>query len=170
MSGNANSGRRPNPSKLKLLTGKKGRGLNAREPQPAPLASGRADYLTGAARAKWDELAVMLGRLGLLTEADRDALATLCDLWARQRAMRDFVVAHGATYEAVTTQIDTQGMPVDRTRWMRRPEADLELKYLAAWERLARSFGLLPDSRGRLRVDLGTSAKRGSLDWSKASG
>jgi len=86
-------GRKPVPRALKILRGNPGkRRIADDEPQPSTaidlavpeILAGDAD-----ARAEWERTAPMLHRLGLLTEADLDALILYCASFARwQQAER----------------------------------------------------------------------------------
>src|ERR1041384_4289249 len=92
-------GRRPTPTRLKMLTGNPGkRPLNGDEPRPdenipecppelGPVARAEWDRLHGerappgggrGARAEWDRLVGELAALRLLTNLDRAALAAYC--------------------------------------------------------------------------------------------
>jgi phage terminase small subunit len=69
-------GRKPKPTHLKVLSGNPGRRpLPESEPKPQPVAPPCPDWLPEEARAKWDELAPELERLGLLTAVDGPAFA-----------------------------------------------------------------------------------------------
>ena len=86
--GNQYSGRRPEPTKLKMLRGNPGkRKPNLNEPQPPILQDLTPPrWLTKPCKKEWRRLAPMLARLGVLTETDRDTLAAYCDAWVRWKA------------------------------------------------------------------------------------
>lgn len=70
----------PKPTALKILTGNPGkRKLNDREPMPEPRCAPPA-WLAPEALVEWKRQAPPLERLGLLTEIDGEAFATLCML------------------------------------------------------------------------------------------
>src|SRR5690349_7620654 len=79
-------GRRPKPTRLKVLTGNPGkRPLNAAELTPEPAIPDCPAELGPVARREWDRLVVELASLRLLTNLDRAALAAYCGsyaLWA----------------------------------------------------------------------------------------
>jgi len=86
--GNKNSGRRPQPTRLKVLRGNPSRRpLNAHEPQPTP-ATEAFDIppveLEGdsVATAEWVRVAPMLRVSGLVTMAERSALTAMCQKWS----------------------------------------------------------------------------------------
>jgi phage terminase small subunit len=81
--GNENSGRRPQPTALKLLRGNPGkRKPNAREPKPPAGEVAKPSGLSVRAGAAWDELAPICLAMGTLTTADVRAFATMCELQA----------------------------------------------------------------------------------------
>ena len=78
-------GCKPKPTALKLLAGVQPCRVNGAEPQgPAGIPT-PPDYVSGEGLELWGELAPMLARMGVLTLADRHALALLCDSFTRWR-------------------------------------------------------------------------------------
>src|SRR5205085_7950964 len=76
-------GRRPKPTRLKMLTGNPGkRPLNQDEPKPEASIPDCPPELSPAARQEWDRLAAELGALRMLTNLDRAALAAYCTAYA----------------------------------------------------------------------------------------
>ena len=93
-------GRPRKPTALKLLTGNPGkRALPKHEPKPRAVSGLLCpDWMPDEGRALWARLEPLLSRLGVLTEADAEALAVLCDSWAEWLAARAVVREQGATY------------------------------------------------------------------------
>jgi len=76
-------GRRPKPTRLKVLTGNPGkRPMNKHEPKPEPAVPGCLNELGPVARREWDRLASELCKLKILTALDRAALAAYCGAYA----------------------------------------------------------------------------------------
>ena len=76
-------GRRPKPTRLKVLTGNPGkRPLNPDEPKPERAIPECPAELGPVARREWDRLGKELASLGLLTNLDRAALAAYCGAYA----------------------------------------------------------------------------------------
>lgn len=76
-------GRRPKPTRVKLLTGNPGkRPMNMYESKPEPTFPDCPPELGPVARREWDRLASELGKLKLLTLLDRAALAAYCGAYA----------------------------------------------------------------------------------------
>src|SRR5438067_3785806 len=72
-------GRRPKPTRLKMLTGNPGkRPLNHDEPRPEANIPECPPELGPLARQEWDRLVGELAALRLLTNLDRAALAAYC--------------------------------------------------------------------------------------------
>ena len=81
--GYENSGRRPQPTALKMLRGNPGkRALNTQEPTPPAGAVVKPDGLSAGAGAIWVELAPICLHMGTLTPADLRPFQTLCELQA----------------------------------------------------------------------------------------
>ena len=76
-------GRRPKPTRLKMLTGNPGkRPLNDDEPRPEASIPECPPELGPVAREEWDRLVGELAALRLLTNLDRAALAAYCGAYA----------------------------------------------------------------------------------------
>ena len=83
MAGNANSGRRPQPTHLKVLRGNPGRRpLNRREPRPPAGPVEMPATLSPHAQSIWARLAPICLAMGTLTLADVGAFVALCELQA----------------------------------------------------------------------------------------
>lgn len=120
------AGRPPKPTALKLLHGNPGkRQLNENEPKP-PLGAQPPAWLKAdlVLLQEWNRHAPRLAKLGLLTEIDDDALATLCVLEVKFREM----LAAGAAGSAL---------------------ASLSKELRALWSR----FGMTPADRARVKVE-----------------
>ena len=79
-------GRKPTPTRLKIITGNPGkRALNYDEPRPDVEIPECPPELSPAAQREWQRLVGDLAALRLLTNLDRAALAAYCGsyaLWA----------------------------------------------------------------------------------------
>src|ERR1700750_2174369 len=77
------AGRRPIPSALKALSGKRDRNPNrGREPKFGGIPT-CPKHFDKAAKAEWRRLSAELAGQGLLTSVDRAALAGYCAAWSR---------------------------------------------------------------------------------------
>jgi P27 family predicted phage terminase small subunit len=134
-------GRKPKPTKLKLVTGNPGRrSINAAEPSPSNKAPDCPAWLDKDAKAKWQELAPELSALGLLTIVDGDVLAAYCQAWAEFKAATETIQRDGRTFSTETGYL-AQHPAVSQQR--------------SAWQAIkafASLFGLDPSSRSRLHI------------------
>lgn len=120
------AGRPPKPTALKLLQGNPGRRkLNDQEPKP-PLGAEPPAWIKNDPEllVEWKRQSPRLEKLGLLTEIDGDALATLCALEVRFRLM----VREGAGASSLAT---------------------VAKEKRALWSR----FGMTPADRVRVKVE-----------------
>jgi len=89
VAGNSNSGRRPQPTHLRVLRGNPGkRPIDPTEPTPPPVTAAfdvPPPELAGddLAAAEWRRVAPMLRACRLVTEAERPVLVALCQQWSR---------------------------------------------------------------------------------------
>lgn len=137
----AKRGRRPLPTAIKLAKGtlRKDR-LRPDEPQaklgmPEMPARLMADAV---AVEKWKELSVLLFELGVLTTADGEALATLCEVHSSEQACLNELRAIGPT-----THTDQGGIKPNPAGALYRSLAGLK-------NNLMSEFGLTPSSRSKL--------------------
>lgn len=77
------AGRKPIPTALKLVTGKKGRGINKKEPKFTLKIPKCPLKLDKVGRATWEEKAKLLSDAGVLTEADGNTLSLYCHIWSQ---------------------------------------------------------------------------------------
>lgn len=78
-------GRKPKPVALKILEGAQPCRINRNEPVVPAGSTEPPSWLDGKALDHWRELAPILREAGLLTSADRPALAQLCEAYRRWR-------------------------------------------------------------------------------------
>ena len=89
-------GRRPKPTRLKVLTGNPGkRPLNADEPQPEATIPDCPPELSPVARKEWDRFVAELGALRMLTHLDRAALAAYCAAYALWAEANEAIQKYG---------------------------------------------------------------------------
>ena len=98
-------------------------------------------HLEGEARAEWFRTASVLQEMGLLTRADRSALAAYCVVYARWLQAEAQVKKHGTIVKS-----PEKGFP------MTSPYLTVANQALEAMRKLLIEFGLTPSSRSRIRV------------------
>lgn len=137
------AGRKPIPTHMKILQGNPGgRALPQDEPKPAKTARvpSPPKWLPKEARAIWRKHADALWQLGLLTVADIDALATLCETTALYHTAVEMLGKHGATW---TNKETGYSQP---TAWM-----SVRNQTLKQMQSLWSEFGLTPAARSVYR-------------------
>jgi len=138
----AKGGHNKKPTALKILEGNPGkRPLPTNEPKPIPLAPKCPAWLPKLAKRKWKELSPKLEALGLLTELDGEALATLCLHWALMIEASEDIKARGLLIPSVK----------DKTL-IKNPSLQIFRDNSVAFDRYASHFGMDPQSRSRLSV------------------
>jgi len=137
-------GRKPKPTALKRLNGNPGkRALNHAEPQPPPGLPDCPPHLSEVAREEWHRLAQALHDMGVLTIADRAALAAYCQAYGRW-------VEAEEKMKATPPMVRTPSGYVQQSPWMSVANKQLELM-----GRYMTELGLTPASRSRIIADHG---------------
>lgn len=136
-------GRKPKPTRIKLLTGNPGkRPLNQNEPKPqiGPDMPSPPEHLDKEAQAEWYRLAPQLHRLGLLSNIDLTAFAAYCTAYSRWLDAEQAIREKGVLLRAPS------GYP------MISPYlaiANTALKQIRAF---LTEFGMTPSSRSRINI------------------
>ena len=147
------AGRRPTPTALKLVTGNPGkRALNKKEPKPKAKAPPCPAHLDANGKAAWKKLCALLGKMGVLTEADGLALERLCDCYSDILQCRELIERDGRTY--TTTDQNSNTLIKNNPAVNQLRAADAQFKsYLV-------EFGLTPAARTKVNVDLPDGDKK----------
>jgi P27 family predicted phage terminase small subunit len=142
--GNANSGRRPAPTALKMLRGNPSKTpFNKNEPKPErptasfdiPPAELAGDAL---ACAEWARVAPIVRVCGLISKAESGVLLVLCQQWSR------YLEAHAKVQQLGMIVKKPSGVP------MINPYMSVSDRALAQCLKLWQELGLTPSSRSRL--------------------
>ena len=134
-------GRKPKPTKLKLLEGNPGkRPLNPAEPVPDAALPDAPAHLDEDARAEWARTAEELNRLGLLTQVDRAAFAGYCAAYGRWAQASRALKGEGLTVETTNGNV------------IQNPLVGIANKAMELMLRFAAEFGMTPSSRSRVSV------------------
>src|ERR1041384_3815096 len=132
-------GRRPTPTRLKVLTGNPGkRPLNADEPKPEIDIPDCPAELGPIARGEWDRMAPQLASLRILTQLDRAALAAYCGAYAMWAEATEAIQKYGTMVKSPS------GYPVQS------PYVSVANRQAEIMMRIASEFGLTPASRSRI--------------------
>jgi P27 family predicted phage terminase small subunit len=138
-------GRKPTPTMLKVLSGNPGkRPLNEREPNAPQGVPTPPEWLDDEAKAEWERVSIDLAEMGLLSQADRPALAAYCVAWSRWVDAEAQVKKYGTVVKS-----PDKGFP------MKSPYLSIADQALETMRKLMVEFGLTPSSRSRIRVPAG---------------
>lgn len=142
------AGRRPKPTRLKVVTGNPGkRKLNDQEPKPPREVPSPPEHLTDLGKVAWVRVSQILDSMGVLTIADTLALERLCSLYAQILRLEERIRSEGDTYMA---QTQTGGV---------LKKANPAVAMLADADRRFKGylieFGLTPAARTKVKVDGG---------------
>ena len=135
-------GRRPKPTKFKLIAGNPGRRpLNKGEPRPKTATTRAPAGLSRLARKHWTLVAKQLADARILTELDKPALMLYCEAWARWRE--------------ATTEVEKGGMLIKAQNGfdMQNPYLAIANKAADQMHKMMSEFGMTPSSRSRVQVD-----------------
>lgn len=132
-------GRRPTPTRIKILTGNPGkRPLNPHEPRPEPALPECPPELSPLARREWERLSVELAKLNLVTHLDRGALAAYCSAYALWAEAIEQIQKFGTMVKSPT------GYPIQS------PYLAIANRQAEIMLRVASEFGFTPASRSRI--------------------
>jgi P27 family predicted phage terminase small subunit len=132
-------GRRPKPSRIKVLTGNHGkRPLNAHEPRPEPALPECPPGLSPAGRREWERLGAELSKLNLVMNLDRGALATYCAAYGLWTEALEQIQKYGTMVKSPT------GYPIQS------PYLAIANRQAELMIRIASEFGFTPASRSRI--------------------
>lgn len=150
-------GRKPTPTALKLRRGNPGkRALPKNEPKPiGPVTC--PDWLSQAAKTEWRRIAPVLVKAGIVTAADRAALAVYCQQYARVASAERLVEEQGPIVKSPS------GYPIQNPNLaIANKAATLLIKYAA-------ELGITPSSRTRVEAVPGTG-KAGTQGFARQEG
>jgi P27 family predicted phage terminase small subunit len=132
-------GRRPKPTRLKLLTGNPGkRALNMDEPQPEPAIPDCPPELGDVAKREWERLVGELATLRIITNLDRAALAAYCNAYALWADSIESIQKYGTMVKS------PNGYPIQS------PYIAIANRQAEIMLRIASEFGFTPASRSRI--------------------
>lgn len=133
-------GRRPTPTRLKILSGNPGkRPMNENEPQPEIHLPRPPKHLSPAARKEWYRVGRILLHHRLISDMDRAALEAYCVIYARWVDAEQKVIRHG-----------TIVLSPDKKFPMKSPYLCVAEAALEQMRKLMIEFGLTPASRSRV--------------------
>jgi P27 family predicted phage terminase small subunit len=144
MAGNHRSGRRPAPTRLRILRGGK---QDDREPQPTGRLPACPDRLTGAARQAWISFAAALDASGVGTSLDATALELLADSYGQYLDAAAKVAQAGAVW------VESAPKPGKLPKCMISPWTKVMRVAWQQVERMLLEFGMTPSARAHVKAD-----------------
>jgi len=146
-------GRKPRPTRLKVIEGNPGkRPLNPHEPKPRSAIPTCPAHLNPSAKAEWKRLAHQLYNLGVLSHLDRAALAAYCQ-------------SYGRWVEAERKLAGTPAIIKMPSGYLQQnPWLTIATKQLELMHRYASDLGLSPAARPRLSAVVSGLNSRGGTD------
>jgi P27 family predicted phage terminase small subunit len=123
------------------------------EPTPAAGHPACPSHIKGEARAEWDRICDELDQMGLLTTADRPALALYCSAWGRWIEAEAKVAELGLLVSAPKTKTP-----------MGNPYLSISNKAHEQMLKLLTEYGLTASSRTRIRINRPDDAGDNSND------
>jgi P27 family predicted phage terminase small subunit len=142
-------GRKPKPTKLKVIEGNPGKRKIKEDPDMSSGLPSPPSHLDEYARQEWERLASGLHAIGILYEVDTAVFAAYCQAFSRWRVAEEGIKKaagiEGATFGALVCQ--TAG------GLRKHPLVDISEKAAAAMVKYSLEFGLTPSARARLAID-----------------
>ena len=137
------SGRRPAPTKLKVLRGNPGkRRLSDGEPDPETNLPEPPDHLSEEAKSEWERVGQLLTGLGMVSDLDRAGLAAYCQAWGRWVEAEESLRKCGLVVKSPNGYL------------MQSPFLAIANKAMEQMKALLIEFGMTPASRTRVHADL----------------
>jgi P27 family predicted phage terminase small subunit len=138
--GGANSGRFPKSAALKELAGNPGKGSIQNEPKPPIGYPDAPEWLDDIALGEWNRLNPILDKMGVITMADRNAVAAYCQSYSM--------------YVKAVEDVNRNGFTVEGHRGVssKNPAVQVQRDSLDQMNRWGAKLGLSPVDRVRLSV------------------
>jgi P27 family predicted phage terminase small subunit len=148
------AGRKPKPTKLKVLQGNPGkRALPKNEPEPTGELGDAPFWLSAEAVEYWQYAVDTVNELeGVAKKPDEAAVAMFAQAIADYREADDALADNGSNYQNVETKA---GGVMTRIH----PAVGVRRDAMAQIMKICGEFGLTPSARTKVRVDLGDKDK-----------
>ena len=143
-------GRKPTPSKIRVLRGNPGkRPLPRNEPEPRQGIPDCPSHLSAEAKREWMRIVPELVACGLLTYADRAALAAYCQTYGRWVEAETALAKDGPVVKTAL-QKDKEGNVVGGGNIIQNPYLPVANKAMELMHKFLIEFGMTPSSRSRV--------------------
>lgn len=142
-------GRKPIPTKLKLLRGEKNKDrINTNEPDPGPGIPECPQHLDEIAREEWKRVAPILEKMGTLTRVDRTIFAGYCQLYSRWIAIENELKENALLTEKHTVD----GAGVEHIEVKQNPLVIMARQTLQQIRGFCSELGMTTTSRARISI------------------
>ena len=142
-------GRKPKPTVLKIREGNPGkRAINHDEPNAPGSIPSCPDFLDEVAQDEWFRISEILSEMGLLSSADRAALAAYCTVYSRWVHAEEQVKKFGTIVKSP-----------EKCFPMKSPYLTVADQAMETMRKFLVEFGLTPSSRSRLRGEAKKNAE-----------
>jgi P27 family predicted phage terminase small subunit len=145
-------GRKPKPTRLKVLTGNPGKHtLNKFEPEPDRGIPSMPEWLTEfpVAVEEWNRESEIIDGMGVLTMAERGMLAQRCYIASQLQEIALDIKKEGRV--AYTMKMDSLGNEVMEAK--ANPKCVQQPKLMTEYRQIGSLLGLDPASRTKLSID-----------------
>ena len=148
-------GRKPKPTRLKVLEGNPGKQkLPKGEPQPEHELPPPPSHLDAYGIEEWNRISEGLFVLGVLTSIDQQTLAAYCDSYSQWRTATEELSKLKKEHPLKALLMKTIS-----GNWIQNPLVGEANKAKSDMMRYAAEFGLTPSARARLAIDPGRGKK-----------
>lgn len=136
----AKRGRKPKPTAMKIAAGNPGKhSLPENEPEPDIRAPRCPSHLSKRAKSEWRRIVKHLVDLGIVSELDRVALASYCEVYARWIKAEQEIEKYGLTYWEGDAMRKNAAVPIAE-------------RCVEQLRKLASEFGLTPSARSNVHA------------------
>lgn len=154
-------GRKPKPTKLKLIDGTRPDRINTAEPVATPGRPDPPTHLDQVALEEWHRLIPVLEGMQVLTVADGSALAIYCEAHSRARAAQADIEKRGLMIETRYERKNKAGEVVEEQTVVKlNPSTQVVNAANTVMLRVLTEFGLTPSSRSRIKADVAPAVDR----------
>jgi len=134
------AGRKPIPTKYKLLKGTAQKCRMRNEPEPEIRIPRAPKHLNKIAKKEWRQISKELHQLGLISEIDRSALAAYCQAFSRWVEAEELIEKSGLLVKTKSGNI------------IQNPAVGTANRAMELMHKFLTEFGMTPSSRSKVNV------------------
>ena len=146
-------GTKPTPTAMLKLRGSWRGDIKKNEPEVELGIPDMPDYISGNAKACWDELAPMLVNIKVLSTQDKLALSLLCETYGNWRRSQDMLEKYGDVFPIKDDK--------DNIKYLQQtPYVAMVRNFGKQLKDMLVEFGLTPSARSRVEASSDPRTKR----------